>query len=520
MEQTLLLYACKSVLYAGVLTGYYWIGLRNRIFHEYNRFYLLAVVVLALVLPLVSWSWAVPAETIPTLPNWISTTATGQGTSSNSTTIEQGWMPSGWQIGLGLLMLISLSRLAQLFIGWWQLNKLGRRYPGERMADFTLHRTSLSEAPFSFFQRLFWRQDIDLHSQDGKQMLAHELTHIRQKHSWDKLFMQGVLVFAWFNPFMWIIRRELTMIHEFLADRNAVAQGDAPALAQLILNALPVQQRTLSHHFFHSPIKRRIMMIAQPTRTKLGYWSRIAALPLIGACFMAFSAANPTAERSSSTKQKGNNVTNRTSTAITQESSTLANMAQRTSSPISDSTPKQKQKFRGEDLRSVTVHPNEKDPKRAVHLTTSSGKEYWMSIAEAKALNVLPPPPPPPPPPSSVMPPPPPAAPSTGLYENDLPEPPAPPAKPSQPKQLTVTSTKGDTITFAGPVTMKTTTSSSSKTKQQALYVLDGKVISAADLEKISPTSVSFVQVIKGEDAVKKYGEAAAHGAVEITSKQ
>eukprot|EP01036_Dinobryon_divergens_P003642 gene3642-4819_t len=81
-------------------------------------------------------------------------------------------------------------------------------------------------------------KDIDPESANGQRMLAHELTHIRERHSFDKLFTELLLCVFWMNPFFWLMRKELDMIHEFLADRKAIANQDGRAFAEMILQAI------------------------------------------------------------------------------------------------------------------------------------------------------------------------------------------------------------------------------------------------------------------------------------------
>ncbi|MBL0359054.1 MAG: hypothetical protein IPP72_20295 [Chitinophagaceae bacterium] len=46
-------YILKIILCSAILFSYYWLALRNKIFHQYNRFYLLVSVVLSITLPFV-----------------------------------------------------------------------------------------------------------------------------------------------------------------------------------------------------------------------------------------------------------------------------------------------------------------------------------------------------------------------------------------------------------------------------------------------------------------------------------
>jgi len=115
----------------------------------------------------------------------------------------------------------------------------------------------------------------------SQKIFSHELTHIRQKHTYDKLFTQVVVCICWMNPFNWFIQTELNMIHEFIADEACINEGDTEAFAIMLLQSHN-EGRYLNpaHAFFHSPIKRRLIMITTSKQTPYSYARRVLALPL------------------------------------------------------------------------------------------------------------------------------------------------------------------------------------------------------------------------------------------------
>jgi TonB-dependent SusC/RagA subfamily outer membrane receptor len=116
------------------------------------------------------------------------------------------------------------------------------------------------------------------------------MAHIREKHTYDKVLIQAILAVYWINPFFWLIRKELGMIHEFTADQQSVEQGDTAAFAAMILQAAyPQHQLPLMNHFFHSPIQRRLHMLLKSQNKKVTYLSRILALPLLAFIGIAFT---------------------------------------------------------------------------------------------------------------------------------------------------------------------------------------------------------------------------------------
>src|ERR1700754_3559959 len=81
------------------------------------------------------------------------------------------------------------------------------------------------------------------------------------RHSWDSLFVQGLCCVFWMNPFFWIARRELLVVHEFIADAATGMEGDTEGFARMLLQSMN-EGRFLepAHGFFQSPIKRRLVM--------------------------------------------------------------------------------------------------------------------------------------------------------------------------------------------------------------------------------------------------------------------
>jgi TonB-dependent SusC/RagA subfamily outer membrane receptor len=98
------------------------------------------------------------------------------------------------------------------------------------------------------------------------------------------------LIAGWFNPFFWLLKKELDMIHEFIADKKSVEHGDAASLAQMLLTtAYPGQQFPLTNPFFFSPIKRRLKMLTTNQNPTFNYVRRLIALPLLAVVVLLFA---------------------------------------------------------------------------------------------------------------------------------------------------------------------------------------------------------------------------------------
>ncbi len=284
-------YLIKVLLCSGILLGYYWVMLRNKLYHHYNRFFLLLSVVLSLTLPLLKINILHPADAEPSQAiqllqvvnsgdDFVSTYVPGQHTFYFTTS----QLLSTLYIIVSIILMIAFIRVL------WIIRTLIYTYKGQVVERFFFINTRAKGTPFSFLNYIFWNEEIDLESETGKQIFRHEVAHVREHHSLDKLFLNFLLIFFWCNPFFWLIRKEINMIHEFIADKKAVEDSNTAAFAAMILQAAyPGHRFELVNNFFYSPIKRRLLMLTKNQNPRVSYISRILVLPLAAFVIAAFT---------------------------------------------------------------------------------------------------------------------------------------------------------------------------------------------------------------------------------------
>lgn len=273
-------YLGKMILCSGVMFAYYMLFLKDKTFHHYNRFYLLLTVIISLLLPLIKVSYF----TIETNQNfYLLLSQLNQNQLKNSTddlTI--------YSVFYAIIGVVSIILLVILILGLTKIQSIKNKFPNETIEGIKFYQTNLNNAPFSFFRNLFWKQSIQLDSPVGQQILKHEMVHIQQKHSWDKLLMQIVKSVFWFNPVFYFVNKEINLIHEYLADNKAVKKSDTRAFAQMLLEShfsgsvLPVTSPFLS-----SNLKKRLKMLTK-NQTKYSYARKLFALPILFFMFFAY----------------------------------------------------------------------------------------------------------------------------------------------------------------------------------------------------------------------------------------
>ena len=455
-----LIYLLKSVIYAGIFFGYYSLFLKNTIYHSYNRYYLLASMALSVVFPMVHLTLGgITEEEVAATP------ALKYLMYGSTAPVQETHLP--WDIiAMGVISVLLLSYLAYSVLRIFRLKAIHSK---TQMGDFTFIETDLEEAPFSFFSNLFWKKSISIEEENGQKMLQHELVHIRQKHTWDRLFSQFICAIFWMNPFNWIMQKELQNIHEFIADRDAVGTGEVDAFAKMLLQTYYGNHfLNPSHSFYYSSIKRRIIMLTTSKTPKYAYLRKVAVLPLFAISLILIS--------------------------------------------FQLSSQKPKRKKEAAIQYTVTMRPDS---------TTFSDPKTGEKVFSV-ATRDMPPPPPPAAAPGAPTPPMPPAAPGSisisklngnidsssivmkGTYEG---------------KEITVT-VKGSNKNISPKDQAKIFLKPSSADKIKPLIVIDGVITSEMNLNDLNPNNIQSMNVLKGEGAKVKYGEKGANGVVEITTKK
>ena len=170
------------------------------------------------------------------------------------------------------------------------LHRLMRSGRCERLDDgTTLVRMDENVAPIS------WCRNIVISERDlrenGAAILAHERAHVRLHHSLDLLLVDLAGAVQWFNPAMWLLRRDLRAIHEYEADAAVIASGVDARSYQLLLIRKAVGGRwySIANSFNHSKLKNRITMMLREKSSRRTRARALLLLPLAGLALGAFA---------------------------------------------------------------------------------------------------------------------------------------------------------------------------------------------------------------------------------------
>lgn len=306
---TLLLYLGKVFLCSGILLGYYRLFLQNNRFHHYNRFYLQATLLLSVILPFIKipvWRQSQnPVNQVVYKTLDVLTVTYGEQEGMVGGTGTRSHLFSTENIlycfyAVGVMVLLGVLLRSLLYI-----KRISRQYPYEPVQNLKFYSTNEPGTPFSFFRSIFWSADLPFNSAEGQQIFRHELFHVQQKHSIDIIVAEIITALFWFNPFFYLLKKELKAIHEFLADQYAASSGnDRYAYAELlVMQTLKTRNIPVSNYFFQNHIKRRIAMITQPNSTRYSYTRRLMVLPVLALLCSAIvlQAQQPIAQTATAT---------------------------------------------------------------------------------------------------------------------------------------------------------------------------------------------------------------------------
>jgi TonB family protein len=269
----------------------YVLFLRKETFFKLNRFFLLGSVLFSVVLPFLRFQVfnANPVMlteiTVTPYRNLIeAVTVYGKDLSGS---IEQAILSADaiifiYLTGVVFLFLRFLLRIAR--ISW-----LISRNPVQKMNGFSLVTLAHETSPFSFLNYVFLSESLQKEA-DHQKMIAHELEHIKQGHTFDVLILEILSLFQWFNPFMWMLRRAIRENHEFLADQAVLSSGiNRGYYKKLLLNQYIGEKFQIANNFNYSLIKNRIKMMSKLQSPKFANWKMVFGILAAAALIVVFA---------------------------------------------------------------------------------------------------------------------------------------------------------------------------------------------------------------------------------------
>src|SRR5664279_3260161 len=487
--EALALYLLKSVIWISGFGLVFILFLRNERFFFLNRIYLVAGILTSLFFPLISVHYT---AVLPAIRNF-QTDNVVTGAIQNTVSI----IPD---LKLVLLVLYLSGVLFVLTLIIRQGRSILRTIKKSEIISLRpakLIKTPDYNSAFSFFSYVFVNSSVtDI---ETKEIMNHELVHIRQKHWFDLLLVELLCMIQWFNPLVWIYIRFIRQNHEYLADEVALQRTSDPAIYKAVLlnQIVGAPVVSLTNSFNYSLNKKKFNMMKNIISSPYRKMKILLILPVFAIVLYAF--AKPDYKYKYPDESSGNNV----STSSLQQNSVKGTVLQQDGKPLAGTNIT----ITGTTIGTITdingnfkidnIPDNQSLVFSYVGFKSKVLKPVFtseMSIIMVrdtiryKNLNLSTPPPPPPPPP---------LPPKNAAGDLNAPPPPPPPPAAKSGNQF--------------------------EDGKKPLLVIDDK-ISNREVEKIDPDTIFTMNVLKDKSptekpATDKYGEKGKDGVIEITTK-
>ena len=258
----------------------YWIAFKRLTFFQWNRFYLLASVVLSLILPLLRLQWKNTMVTVADIGGIDWTYMDHLATHPVAFT-EQTEMWSPGTILLMVYLTVALCLLGRSALRFRQLGLSTRGARRIRKGRVKVYIQDQRTGSFTLFRHIY----LDRYAFENslRPVLRHEMVHASQLHSLDLLFMEFVVAMLWFNPLVYVLLRSIRENHEYLADH--FAYGDQSSLREYLeclkAEAIRYFSPVPASYFKSSTIKKRIIMLTNHTSNRSKKWRYLGILPLV-----------------------------------------------------------------------------------------------------------------------------------------------------------------------------------------------------------------------------------------------
>ncbi|MEM7085298.1 MAG: M56 family metallopeptidase [Bacteroidota bacterium] len=282
-------YIVQTITFQLLFLVVYDLFLKKETFFNINRVYLVITPILSLILPLIQITAIreyIPAEYAIQLPAVvIGDTGSLNGLAEAYTGSSLFNLQNLWLFGGVLSVLLFGYKLNRIF-------KLKRTGTVSKFDKFNVIRLPGTTAAFTFFRSIFLGAELSEAQQ--KSILLHEKVHVLQNHSVDLLFFELLRILFWFNPLVYLFQKRMTVLQEYIADRQvAASQNNKEYYQDLLSQVFGTEKISFINTFFnHSLIKNRIVMLQRSKSKRILQLKYLLLIPLVGSMLFYSSCSD------------------------------------------------------------------------------------------------------------------------------------------------------------------------------------------------------------------------------------
>lgn len=282
-------YILKTIICSALLILIYHLFLEREKMHRFNRFFLLFSIAFSFLIPLITIK--ISPFGFPILDSANMPFNSFQTIVSQQPLLSLNDNNSLSDIILIVYVAITTFLLCRFIINIFVIFFKIKNNNSVPYFDARIVLTKDIRIPYSFMKYVFIHLKDFENGTIEKEILGHELTHVKQKHSLDILFIELLMIFAWINPLLFLYRKAIQLNHEFLADESVVNTfSDTQNYQLLLLNkARQTNKIILSSPFNYLLTKKRIIMMSKKASLKAVILKQIALIPVLAATGFLFT---------------------------------------------------------------------------------------------------------------------------------------------------------------------------------------------------------------------------------------
>ena len=186
-----------------------------------------------------------------------------------------------------LYCLTAAASIILILLNIIRIRRLRRHSRLTRMNDWTLAESERIQTPFSFLRTVYI--GMDYAPSERLMILTHEASHVRHRHSYERIVLSVLRSLLWFNPFLWMAEKDLREVQEWEADHDVLDKGNDLTLYRIaIFKQLFGYNPDISSGLNCSITKKRFIMMTKSQPGRHAALRLAAAIPLLTATFFAF----------------------------------------------------------------------------------------------------------------------------------------------------------------------------------------------------------------------------------------
>lgn len=534
-----MVYLLQSSCLVLILVIFYYIFLKNETFFTAIRYYFLIGLLIILLLPFVE----IPIYTKQEAINFNQLKMVNNTAISTSLENSINWISIITNIYFLGIIIFSTKFITQLV----SLLKLIFTNKSVKKNNIFYIQTTKNISPFSFFNVIVYNSN-QFTQDELEQIIAHEKIHVKHAHSIDTLLSHFLTIFLWFNPFSWYYKKMVIQNLEFLTDAKVIKSTTNHELYKFTLIKTYTQKIGISitNNFYNSLIKKRIIMLHKKASQKKMHWKFSLLIPVL-ALFISIFNTKVIAQENNTKETTQNQITIVVDKNSTDESlNKISKIFEKTNNielkfydikrnttheitaiKITAKGTNTQSKFENSGTKSIqpiiisfnsesnelsignvstknnvyrfTIDKNaEQQSKESLFFKENGDEKTWVvkkkndTIAN-KEHNII-----------WIS-----ESDNASEYNDIHP-------KKNTSKNTIIIKSDGNSLNHWYEVKKNDQNISSDK-NEEPLYIVDGKEVSSESIKNILPNTIDSINVLKGNNAINKYGEKGKNGVIEIT---